>query len=313
MRIDIKIAQYGVRVLNLYIKNYNKKLEKRKDEEWNSHFKEDIKYKFKLNDSLFIYLFQDSVLSKFIYKGFEETELLFIRRYLNEDDIFIDIGANIGLFSLHAAQVIGKKGKVIAFEPTPVTYSRLLLNVSLNHFNEIVTCNNLGLSDKKGLLKMNISNNGYDAWNTFALPTETFFNEQIDVPVETLDNYLSDHNISISNISFIKVDVEGWEAYVIRGASNFLKNKDAPSLLVEFTEENAFAAGTNCYELYDLIKSFGYNWYTYDSIKNQLIPEHKRMHYPYNNLIAIKDIEKAQLRLLEKSPHKVKLCLNFQS
>lgn len=301
MRLDLKIAQYCIRFLNNHLENYQKKIQEKKDDEWDSLFKDDTKYKSELSKNLFIYHFQDSVLSRLIYNGFEETELLFLRRYLKTSDIFIDIGANIGLFSLHAAQVIGNRGKVLAFEPAPVTYSRLLLNVDLNGFGSIITCNNLGLSDKKGHLKMNISSSGYDAWNTFAPITRAFFNDQIDVPVETLDNYLTEQKMGAKDISLIKVDVEGWETFVFKGASKLLKDKDAPVLLVEFTDEYAFAAGTNCYELYDLIKSYGYNWYMYDDIKNQLLPDPKRLHYPYNNLIAVKNLVIAQSRLLENS------------
>jgi len=304
MRVDIKLARYVIHALEKYIKSYKKKLERKKIDEWNALFEEDAKFKANLNEGLFIYHFQDSILSRLIYNGFEENELLFVRRYLKQGDIFFDLGSNIGLFSLHAAQVVGNKGKIYAFEPTPATYSRLLINVHLNNFDKIITCSNIGLSDKKGLLKMNISSNGSDAWNTFAPSDKSIFDGQIDVPVETLDNYLFDNHLSTDSISLIKVDVEGWEVFVFKGAANSLKNKDAPVLLVEFTEENAFAAGTSCYELYDLIKSYGYDWYTYEGSKNQLIPEPKRLHYPYNNLIAIKDIKKAHLRLSEAIPYR---------
>jgi FkbM family methyltransferase len=300
MRIDIKLVQYGIHVLNMYLEHYMKKQEKNRIKKWNDLFEKDFKFKTKINDNLYIYHFKDSVLSKLIYDGFEESEISFLRRYLTDADVFIDIGSNIGLFSLHAAQIIGQNGKVYAFEPTPTTFSRLLLNVKLNNFDDIIKCNNLGLSDKKEILKMNISLNGYDAWNTFAKLTNEHFSTQIDVQVETLDNYIKHNNIETNKISLIKVDVEGWEVLVFKGAADLLKDKNAPALLVEFTETNLFAAGTNCYELFDHIQTYGYSWYTYDSINNKLVPEHKRIHYPYNNLIAIKNIEKANERLLNK-------------
>ncbi len=300
MRLDIKLAGYGIRVLNMYLENYRKKQEKNKQKKWNALFEKDSKYKTKLNDNLSIYLFKESVLSKLIYEGFEESEIIFLRRYLTDSDIFIDIGSNIGLYSLHAAQLVGKNGKVYAFEPAPDTFSRLLLNINLNNFDETIKCNNLGLSDKKECLRMNISLSGYDAWNTFADPTNDYFNTQIEVPVETLDNYIKNNNIDSNKISLIKVDVEGWEVFVFKGAVNLLTNINAPVLIVEFTETNLFAAGTNCYELFDLVQSYGYDWYTYDSSINNLVPEVKRIHYPYNNLIAVKDIKKVQERLSNK-------------
>ncbi len=299
MRLDYRIARYGIKLLSRYLDNYDKEQKKKKENEWFSLFIKSESIKFCLNDSLFIYLLKDSFLSRLIYSGFEESEILFLRRYLSNSDIFFDIGSNIGLYSLHAAQVVGKTGKVFAFEPTPSTYSQLKRNVDLNNFGKYVICNNIGLSDNKGTLKMNVSSNGYDAWNTFAKPIRPYFDKQIEIPVETFDNYINNNNINIKDISLIKVDVEGWETFVFKGASS-LKDQDSPVLLVEFTEDYAFAAGSNCYELYDLIKSFGYDWFTYNSISNQLVPEPKRLHYPYNNLIAIKNKEKVQVRLSNK-------------
>lgn len=284
-------------VLTKYKKKYERALKQKRVREWDSLFQKKDKYKASLNDELLIYHFHDSILSRLIYEGFEETEIAFLRKYLRPSDTFLDVGSNIGLFSLHAAQVIGSQGKVYSFEPAPKTYSRLIENVNLNGFGNIINCNNLGLSDKKGILTMNISSKGHDAWNTFAPQIKEYFDEQISVPVDTLDNFIHDNLIDIKDIALIKVDVEGWEYLVFKGASKTLNNAYSPTLLVEFTEENAFSAGTNCYELYDIIVSYGYNWYTYDAKANQLVAEPKRLHYPYNNLIAIKDIEQALLRL----------------
>lgn len=226
MRIDIKIASFIIQFFNEYIYQVNKRREKIKNKKWNALFQSDKKIISNINDRLLIYHFQDSNLSKLIYEGFEESEILFVRRYLAENDIFIDVGSNIGLFSIHAAQVVGKKGLVYAFEPTPETFTRLLLNVRLNKFEEIIKCNNIGLSDKKEYLKMNISSNGYDAWNTFALPVNDYYDKQIDIPVVPFDLFLQSNNIRIKDISLIKVDVEGWEVFVFKGAENSLRNND---------------------------------------------------------------------------------------
>jgi FkbM family methyltransferase len=301
MRIDIRIAYYFIYILKLYTARYQKKVQLRNDAKWKSYFKQDSKFQFKINENLVIHHYQDSLLSREIFDGFEEDELLFIKKFLRESDYFLDVGANIGFYSLHAAQIVGLEGKVFAFEPTPKTFSRLLENVRINKFENTISCHNIGLSENKGILKLNVSTDGHDAWNTFASPTYDYFTNQIDIPVNTLDDVLISNNIDVKKISLIKVDVEGWEVFVFRGAENFLKAEDSPALLVEFTEEFAFSAGTSCHELYDLIKSYGYNWYTYDSKQNQLIPEKKRLHYPYNNLIALKDVQKARMRLSGQS------------
>lgn len=297
MRLDIRIIVKIIDVLTRYRKKYERKLKREKDKEWDTLFEKSDKLKASLNDGLLIYHYHDSILSRLIYDGFEETEIAFLRRFLKQSDAFIDIGSNLGLFSLHAAQIVGNQGKVYAFEPAPATYARLIENVNLNGYGNIINCFSMGLSDQKGVLTMNTSSKGYDAWNSFAPQAKEYFDGQISVRVDTLDNFINDHLIDIKDIAIIKLDVEGWEYFVLKGAYKTLSNENSPALIVEFTEENAFNAGTNCYELYDSILSYGYSWYTYDAKQNQLVAEPKRLHYPYNNLIAIKDLEEALLRL----------------
>ena len=297
MRIDFKIADFIIKWLEEYKYQINKLSVNKKLKEWQSLFRNDDKIISRLNDSLQIFHFKDSVLSQLIYNGFEESELLFLRRFLSDSDVFVDIGSNIGLFSLHAAEIVGESGSVYAIEPTQETFSRLVQNVRLNNFEDRITCDNIGLSDENGMLSLNISLNGYDAWNTFATPINDNLHETLDVPVKTLDTYIIERAILRQKISLIKIDVEGWELHVLNGARDLLTDDDAPVLIVEFAESYAFAAGTSCYEVYDKLLEFGYRLYSYDKENNQLILDTKRLHYPYLNLIAAKDINKVVNRI----------------
>jgi hypothetical protein len=91
--------------------------------------------------------------------------------------------------------------------------------------------------------------------------------------------------IKKEKIKLIKIDVEGWEKFVLTGGATFFKCY-SPLVMVEFTEKNTFDAGYLVHEIYDIMLEFGYSWYRYKN--NQLIPEDKRLHYPYDNLIAKK-------------------------
>ncbi|MEZ5037035.1 MAG: FkbM family methyltransferase [Chitinophagales bacterium] len=84
----------------------------------------------------------------------------------------------------------------------------------------------------------------------------------------------------------MKIDVEGWEKFVLLGAKNVLNNF-SPILLVEFTQANTQAAGYNVLEIYDIMTNLGYKWYRYKN--NKLVIEKKQKTYLYDNLIAIKD------------------------
>lgn len=308
---DILDRQFGMRIARFlhrragrYIKRHyeelNKKNKEKLDKDWNDLFINDSKSLFQLNSNTLINLYKDSFLSRLIYdRSFEESELNFVRRFLKEDDVFFDIGANIGLFSLIASDLVGKKGEIYSFEPTPETFRRLTENIQSNAFENIRPIQ-LGLSDSQGDMFFNVSEGGYDAWNSFVKLDRLEENAStIKVKTDSLDSFIKDRNLA-SPISLIKIDVEGWELNVFKGAIELLVREDAPTLIVEFTETNAFAAGYYCGELYDYIKQFGYSWYRYDDINNTLIPEIKQLHYPYDNLIATKRLDEVKVRLLKK-------------
>ena len=116
-------------------------------------------------------LYGDSELSHLIYcRHFEATERAFLNSFLRPGDVFVDVGANIGLFTLIAAAHVLPTGKVIAFEPTELTYMRLGENIRLNNFSD-VDCRKIALSDHAGYLSLIRSTDGFDAWNSFARPT----------------------------------------------------------------------------------------------------------------------------------------------
>ena len=259
----------------------DKKVAKSENEFWNKLFNGKDYFEHILHNGIKINLYKNSVLSKLIYFGFEKDEIDYVESILDEGDIFIDIGANIGLFTLFAARAVGNTGKVICFEPSPITYTRLEENIRLNNFKNI-DYRNIGVSDKVEELVFFVSITGYDAWNSFAL-REDILEDNILVSVSPLEIELKE--VDKTKIKLVKSDVEGWEKFVLHGGRDFFINF-SPIVMIEFTEENTFNAGYPVYEIYDIMKDYGYVWYT---IKDgELVLEPKKLRYPYNNLIAIK-------------------------
>ena len=292
--IDMKIALFLKRVINFYIKKRTNAEIKKQNNIWIAKFDKKDFFVHRLSDNLYINIYRDSILSKLVYSGFEETEISFVRKYLRKGDTFFDIGANIGLFSLFASRIIGDTGTVYAFEPTPLIYERLLGNIKLNNLKNIKSIN-IGFSNVRALVDFNVSNDGHDAWNSLAKLNQLQNGTSIKVNVETLDSFIEESNIL--NINFIKLDVEGWEKFVLEGGRKLLSKKNPPVFLVEFAEDHAFAAGYYCGELYDFMKSFGFEWYSFDSKTNNLKKEDKKLHYPWENLIAIKNYEECYSRI----------------
>ncbi|GBU08602.1 methyltransferase [Bacteroidales bacterium] len=295
-RIDIRFFRLLEKIAIWYRRKCFEKRARKETQQWNALFYSTEKISWKLTDLVKINLYNDSVLSRYIYEGFEEDETIFVQRYLSSGDTFFDIGANVGLFSLLAAPIVGEQGKIYAFEPTPKTFDRLCENIDLNSFKAIKPIQ-VGLSDSKGKLSFNISTTGFDAWNSFAKLENLKGGQTIDVQTTSLDDFIADNAIETSEIKLIKIDVEGWELNVLKGAKNLLQSIEAPVLMLEFTESNAFSAGCYCGEIYDFVEDFGYKWYRYNSLNNELVYEQKKLHYPYDNLFAIKNIEEVRLAI----------------
>jgi FkbM family methyltransferase len=243
-----------------------------------------------------IRLYPDSKLSQaIILHDFEMAERVFIRRYLRRGDYFMDIGTNIGLFSLEAAVAVGEKGKVFSFEPNPAAYARLLENVRINELVnvEALQC---GMSSTRGTAKLIVPSDGYDAWSSFGRPTEGECFNSVEVPVVTLDEFVQQNKLA-GVVRMIKIDVEGWEVEVLTGGRNYLAQSDAPLLQVEFTRQAALNAGSSCDALFTAIVTLGYTLCSYDTVKNCLIVVEKNLDWEYENLYAAKDIHQANIRL----------------
>lgn len=271
------------RIMRDFQKYQDNKIIKAANESWDNLFNEKRFFEFNLENDVKINLYKDSVLSRLIYEGFEREETDYLTKILKKGDFFVDIGTNIGLFSLIASKIVGDEGKVLCFEPAPLTFSRLRENISLNDLKN-VDIRNIGLSDAKGELTFYVSNNGHDAWNSFAPSQDNKLESSIQVPVSTLDIELK--GIDRNKIKLVKIDVEGWEKFVLYGGKDFLINY-SPFVMVEFTEENTFNAGYSVHEIYDIMQDFGYVWYRLSN--GELVKEVKKLYYPYDNLIAIKN------------------------
>ena len=258
---------------------------------WLSKFNDAGYFDHKLASGISIRLYKDSVLSKPIADGFENEEIDFLQRFLKKGDTFLDIGANIGLFSLEAVNRIGPEGRIFSFEPSPKTFARLKENVEVNNIRTIKPIN-IGLSNKEDILHINVSENGYDAWNSFAHSDDGKFHTTAEARVRKLDDVIKEEGIG--EVSLVKLDVEGWEKFVLFGGEHFFKTQ-SPVVMVEFTESNTFAAGYHVQELFDILQGWGYQWYRYKD--SSLVPEVKQLHYPYDNLFAIKVLDTVLKRI----------------
>jgi len=263
---------------------------------WNTHEYRSKSFLARPEPKIQMKLHFQSDMARIIFcNDFEWQERKFINAFLKPGDIFVDVGANIGLFALIAAKRVGSHGTVFAFEPTPKIYKELLENVILNGFQN-VHCIQKALSDSNDVRPLFVATDGFDDYNSFAKPitAASFVTEK--VACLTWDSFAVQEDL-IGKVTMMKIDVEGWESHVLQGGVSFFSRDDAPVLQVEFTDEASLAAGSSCRQLYCLLEKLGYKMFRYDPYRRNIISEPLRADYPYLNLIATKKPEDIYARI----------------
>ena len=189
---------------------------------------------------------------------YEPETLAFLRSAVGEGDVFVDVGANIGVFAISLAQRVGKSGRVIAIEASPVIGGILSKNILENGLSNILTLHcaaSNGGTDHVDFYEAPLDHfgMGYSAPQNDALP--------IRVPARSLDKILSEHGIS--RVTAIKVDVEGYEAHVFEGAKKTLTQGVRPRIIFEFCDwaENRAFPG-RCGWAQSILQDFGYRLWT---------------------------------------------------
>lgn len=204
----------------------------------------------------------------------EFTEMAFVSHFLTEDDTFFDIGTNIGTYTIIASGVCGST--TYAFEPIPKTFNYLKKNIELNNLQNKVTAINLGLADKKGFL--NFTKN-LDAENHIVVISET--TDIFQVEVKTLNEFKKHNPI------LIKADVEGYEAFILKGADEILKNISLKAIIIEVNNEGERYNVTSN-SVHEIITSYGFSMYEYKPFERKLISLKTANS---DNRIYIRDIE----------------------
>lgn len=223
-----------------------------------------------------------------IYCGLMEfNDMAFLLHFLRKNDDFIDIGANIGVYSILASGEIG--ANTIAIEPVPTTFNYLMNNISINNIRDKVRGLNIGLGNKKGILKFTKS---LDTLNHIAVENEI---DTIDVEIETLDSIISKTPI------LIKIDVEGFEAEVLNGAEKTLRDNHLKGVIIEL---NGLGKRYGYDEKLIHIKllELGFKPYTYNPINRQLI---EIPTYGSHNTIYLRDLQFVNERI--SSSRKIKI------
>lgn len=200
--------------------------------------------------------------------SFEECELNVVFANLTEQSVFFDIGANVGLYSLSVAHQF-KDIEIHAFEPVPDTLFEFKKNLARNRLENKIILNHLAVTDKNGSVYIT-ANHHSSNYLTEAASTQCI----LEVECITVDTYVEKY--SIKKIDFIKIDVEGKELSVLKGAKQALKSFK-PILLVELIEKDSHFLDRKCdnyKEVIAFLAELGYKYFIIDDM-NQVIHQEK--------------------------------------
>jgi FkbM family methyltransferase len=186
--------------------------------------------------------------------GFQAPEIELTRSLLRPGDTFVDGGANVGLFTLVAAQCVGANGRVVCFEPASATRSALRRNVDLNAY-PWVEVRAEALAESEGYQTL-LTFNGDEAGLSSFSPAAAAGAISEDVRLATLDGALG---TDLDGVRLVKLDLEGAEVKALRGAPRLLAH--GPDLIVEVEPEHLARQDSSVEELVLLLETAGYRLY----------------------------------------------------
>lgn len=212
-------------------------------------------------------------------KIFEEFEVKVVQKMIRKGDVVIDLGAHIGYYTLLFANLVGKTGRVIAFEPEPTNYELLEKNLKINGYKNVVLVNK-AVSSKTGKNRLYL-----DEFNTAGNTLFKLKEDQASIEIDSisLDDYFKDYG---GKINFVKMDIEGEEPEAIKGMCSILRRRNGIKIMTEFNPWLLEKNGKNPEEYIQLLEKFDFNIYEIDTEDKRLIP------FSFEKLLKIPQSEK---------------------
>lgn len=230
-------------------------------------------------------------LGKAVYlDGYSDLEhAILLHHFLKPGMVYFDVGAHLGQFALVAAKLVGPAGQVHAFEASGETFELLRQNVAINNLAWVVP-NHAAVFDTPGTVKLNVCVRGKGEFNSVSKPLRP--DDQVvgveEVPALTLDDYCRRQHIE--RVDLVKIDVNGPEWQVIRGARAMLGRPGRRMIVVEFNDFTTAPLGYATTELRREIESLGYKVFRFEPATLKLVPEPARSRYDETeNLVCVKE------------------------
>ncbi len=205
------------------------------------------------------WLARNDHISKPIIEGeFENSEYNLVRRFLQSGMTVLDIGAHHGFYSLLSSSIVGPSGRVFSFEPSPRERKALLRHVRINSCSNIfVQPFAVGAENKQA--DLHLVDASVSGCNSLRQPAILSDASSVSVQVVRLDDWVASQRLSC--VDFMKLDVEGAELEVLKGAPSLLTTAKRPVILVEVYDIRTQPWGYRAREIVGFLNLLGYRWF----------------------------------------------------
>jgi FkbM family methyltransferase len=195
----------------------------------------------------------------YAFRDYYEPELAYLEKLLSPGKVFVDAGANFGIYTLFASKIVGEAGRVISFEPSSRVFPVLRRNIALNGFKNVLAFP-VALTDKTGRARLYY----HAAVGCDSLGKDASFEQDAhaeEIGTESLDNVLK--HTSVGRVDVIKVDVQGAEELALRGASEIVAST-RPIVIFEFFPDGALSLGLSPNGTWNFLHGQGYEFFLVD-------------------------------------------------
>lgn len=189
----------------------------------------------------------------YLYFGFRDESHEKLMSLASPGDTVLDIGTNYGTTILQFANLVGQDGVTYGFEPDPINFAICKTNLELND-NSNVFVENVGLGSKNGKVSLIVDTESNRGGNRIGIPTQGKESHEIDICV--LDEWVASKGVR--KIDLVKIDVEGYEMEVLKGASNVL-SRYRPILFIELDDNNLRQQNSSADELVRFLEKLDYS------------------------------------------------------
>ncbi len=226
--------------------------------------------------------------SIFFFNFYERPLATYLLAVLSEGMVFVDIGAHVGQYTLLASKKVGPTGRVYSFEPHPRNFEALAQNVLLNRFAN-ASLYNSALADSVAECKLfvNAADAGHKNRGTHSLRAQKDWSQPATIPIRAtrLDDVLGE----ITRLDALKIDVEGAELLVLKGAEHLLA-RFKPIIAFESSEESTASFGHSTKDVKMFLAGRGYKLFRLPALESRqmrLIPINASAADEFSTIVAL--------------------------